>query len=109
MDEYKVKITSQANMQMLEIFSYIRDALKDPFAASRLLSEIEKSILSLRNMPKRVSLAGEEPWHSYGIHKMPVKNFIVYFWVNDEQKEVHVTAVIYGKRDQLEQLRQMDI
>lgn len=51
----------------------------------------------------------EEPWRGYGVHKMPVKNFLVYFWVNEELKEVHITAVIYGRRDQFEQLKQMDI
>ena len=109
MDAYKVKITPQASAQMLEIFSYIRGALKEPVAAERLLDELQKSILSLDTMPRRVALVDEEPWRSYGIHKMPVKNFLVYFWVNEEQKEVHITAVIYGRRDQLEQLKQMDM
>ena len=109
MDEYKVKITPQASAQMLEIFSYISDTLKEPVAAERLFDELQKSILSLDTMPKRVALVDEEPWQSYGIHKMPVKNFLVYFWVNDEQKEVHITAVIYGRRDQLEQLKQLDM
>ena len=109
MDEYKVKITPQASAQMLEIFSYISDTLKEPVAAERLLDELQKSIFSLDTMPKRVALTDEEPWHSYGIHKMPVKNFLVYFWVNDELKEVHITAVIYGRRNQLEQLKQMDM
>lgn len=56
-------------------------------------------------MPKRVALISEEPWHSHGIHKMPVKNFNIYFTVNDKLKEVIIIAVIYGKRDQLEQLK----
>ena len=109
MDEYKVKITPQASAQMLEIFSYISDTLKEQVIAERLLQDLQKSILSLNTMPKRVALVEEEPWRSYGIHKMPVKNFLVYFWINEEMKEVHITAVIYGKRDQLEQLKQMDI
>ena len=109
MDEYKVKITPQASAQMLEIFSYISGTLKEPVAAERLLNELQKSILSLDTMPKRVALVDEEPWRSYGVHKMSVKNFLVYFWVNEELKEVHITAIIYGRRDQLEQLKQMDI
>ena len=32
---------------------------------------------------------------------MPVKNHLVYYWVNEEAKRVYVTAVIYGRRDQL--------
>lgn len=109
MDEYKVKITPQASTQMLELFSYISNTLKEPVAAERLLDELQKSILSLDTMPKRVALVDEQPWLSYGVHKMPVKNFLVYFWVNEELKEVHITAVIYGRRDQLEQLKLMDI
>ncbi len=109
MGEYKVKITPQASTQMLEIFSYISDTLKEPIAAEGLLDELQKSILSLNTMPKRAALTEEEPWRSYGIHKMSVKNFLVYFWVNEDSKEVHITAVIYGRRDQLTQLKQMDI
>ena len=109
MDEYKVKITPQAKEHMLEIFSYIGTTLKVPVAAERLLDELQRSILSLNIMPKRVPLVEDEPWRGYGIHKMPVKNFFVYFWVNDKQKEVHIIAVIYSRRDQLEQLRQLDI
>lgn len=109
MGEYEVKITPQASSQMLEIFNYISATLEAPIAAERLLDELQKSILSLDTMPKRVALVDEEPWRSYGVHKMPVKNFLIYFWVNDEQKEVHITAVIYGRQDQLQQLKQMDI
>ncbi|MBQ6872703.1 MAG: hypothetical protein IJO24_00170, partial [Clostridia bacterium] len=54
--------------------------------AEKLLDELQKSIFSLEAMPKRVALMDEEPWKSHGIHKMPVKNFIVYFWINDELK-----------------------
>lgn len=108
MDKYEVKITPQASAQMLEIFSYISGTLKEPVAAERLLQELQKSILSLDTMPKRVALVEEEPWRGYGVHKMPVKNFLVYFWINDELKEVHIIAVIYGRRDQLEQLGKID-
>ena len=61
--------------------------------------------MSLARMPKRVALTEEEPWRSYGVHKMAVKNFLVYFWIDDKRNEVHVIAVIYGRRDQLEALK----
>ena len=77
MDEYKVKITPQASAQMLEIFSYIKDTLKEPVIAEKLLDELQKSILSLNTMPKRIALTDEYPWRSYGVHKMSVKNFLV--------------------------------
>ncbi len=38
---------------------------------------------------------------------MPVKNFLVYYLVDEEKKAVWVTAVIYGRRDKISVLRDM--
>ena len=51
----------------------------------------------------------EEPWRSEGIRKIVVKNFLVYYWIDDKCNKVQVTAVIYSKRDQIEQLKNMDM
>ena len=107
MNNYKVKITEQAEVQLREILCYISNTLKEPDIAMSLFNEIQKNILSLDVMPKRIALIDEEPWRSYGIHRMTVKNFLVYFWVNEDLKEVHITAVIYGKRDQLKLLERI--
>lgn len=32
---------------------------------------------------------------------MPVRNFLVYFFIDEENKVVWITAVIYGRRDQI--------
>ena len=62
----------------------------------------------MSDMPKRHSLVDEEPWRSEGVRKIVVKNFLIYFWVDDENMRVQVTAVIYAKRNQLVQLAKMD-
>ena len=64
-------------------------------------------ISSFADMPKRMSLVDEEPWHTEGIRKAVVKNFLIYFWVDDANKKVQVVAVIYEKRDQLKQLKRI--
>ncbi len=106
---YIVKITAQAEEQLQAIVKYITSELKVPKAALGLLDQIESSILSLSQFPQRIALTEEEPWRSTGIHKMPVKNFLVYFWINEENREVQVTTIIYGRRDQIKQLSQMDM
>lgn len=107
MNEYTVKITPQANEQLHEIFSYISKTLCVPNTAMKLLDELKKAIFSLGVMPKRVALTEEEPWHSQGIHKLTVKNFLIYFWIDDEERNVHVVAVIYGRINQLEALKNL--
>ncbi len=38
---------------------------------------------------------------------MPVKNFLVYYLIDEKKKTVWVTAVIYGRRDQIAALLDM--
>lgn len=60
-------------------------------------------------MPSRYHLAEEEPWHTKGIRKMSVKNFLVYYLIDEEKKAVWATAVIYGRRDQITALLDMSL
>lgn len=105
---YNVKVTSQAEEQIQEIINYITHELKAPEAALLLLDALEDSFISLAHFPQRVPLVEEMPWHTKGIHRFPVKNFLVYFWIDENDMKVYITAVIYGKRDQLPQLSQLD-
>lgn len=105
--EYQVTLTPQAIEQIEQIFSYIKYTLQEPQTANRWTDFLQKEIAGLHFMPSRYPLTDEEPWHSNGIHKMPVKNFLVYYLVDEETKTVSVTAVIYGRRDQLAALADM--
>lgn len=106
---YTVKITSQAEEQIQEIIYYINHELKAPNAALHLLDTLENSFASLTHFPHRVALIDEEPWHTNGIHRLPVENFLIYFWIDEDNLKVQITAIIYAKRDQLHQLSQMDM
>lgn len=109
MDDYLVKLTTQAEKHLQKITQYITHELKVPEAALHLLDILENSFASLERFPQRVALTNEEPWRTNGIHCLPVKNFLVYFWINKETKTVQITAIIYAKRDQIRQLSQMDM
>ena len=109
MDQYEVKITRPAQRQLQEIFRYIAEHLQEKQTAVRMLDTLEKEILSLSTLPNRGALTEEEPWHSAGIRKMPVKNYLVYFWVNDEQKKVQITAIVYGRQNQRSVLQNMEM
>lgn len=108
-NEYEVKITRHALEQMRVIAHYISYDLMAPEVAEKLLDDLKSEIMKLAILPKRHSLIEEQPWKSEGVRKIAVKNFLVYYWVDDEHNTVQVTAVIYSRRDQIKQLQKMDM
>lgn len=108
-EKYTVKLTRQAEEQLREIVDYIRFTLQAPSTASKVLDTLAEEIYSLDQFPYRAPLTEEEPWHSQGVHRISVKNFLIYFWVDEAQKNVQVTGIIYGRRDQRHQLSNLDM
>lgn len=98
--KYKVIITPQAEKQLSEIRDYILFELRSPIAAKNTLSALKTAIESLEQMPKRIPFADEEKWREYGIHKISVKNFLIYFTVDENDSAVYAFAVVYARRDQ---------
>lgn len=108
-EKYTVKIAHSAEEQLREITDYIRFTLQAPDTAMKKLDILAEEIFSLNQFPNRVLLTDEEPWRSQGIRKLLVKNFLVYFWVDEEAKKVQVIGIVYARRDQRHQLSNLDM
>lgn len=98
-EKYIVKLTQQAEENLREIADYIRFTLQAPGTAAKMLDTLAEEIFSLDQFPYRAPLTKEEPWHSQGVHALTVKNFLVYFWVDEAAKKVQVMGIVYGRRD----------
>ena len=104
---YEVKLTEQAAHQIKGTVQYISKILLEPETARKWADTLQSEIEKLDFMPSRYPLTEEEPWRTKKIRKMTVKNFLVYYLVDEENKTVWVTAVIYGRRDRISALRDM--
>ena len=100
MEEYTVALTPQAEQQLRAIVHHIAHELLE-------LTALEQAMASLSLLPQRAPLVEEEPWHSQNIRKLLCRNFLIYFWPDPDSHRVQVLAVIYGRRDQLNQLRNL--
>ena len=107
MDEYKIKVTRQAKEHLAIVREYIATELKESIIAKRILELLKSEMMSLQTMPYRVKLIGEQPWCELGFRRIRVKNYYVYFCVDESRKEVQILAVIYVRRDQAKQLEQL--
>lgn len=103
-DQYRLIILPEAQNDIRGIILYIARELMAPQAALNLQTEFQKEIKSLANMPKRIKTVDEQPWKDAGIRKTRVKNYYIYFIVDDEEMAVKVNAVIYVGMDQSRQM-----
>lgn len=108
-NRYKVKVTKYALAQMEEIRDYIADKLHAPQAAYHLILEMKNRMVSLESMPERNQLVTSKKWRVQGIRKIIVNNFIMYYWIDEENQNVYITAVVYEKRNQKRELGKMEL
>jgi toxin ParE1/3/4 len=94
---------------MADIVKYIAHVLNAPDTARKWLANMKTEINSLSQMPERIKLTSEEPWHSKGIHKMNVRNYFVYFRIDKENSDVWVVAVVYSGMNQANQLDMLNL
>ena len=102
--QYKLIILPEAQKDIREIVIYIARELAAPQAALNLQAEFEKGINTLAERPKRIKTVNEQPWKDTGIRKIRVKNYYIYFLVDDDKMAVKINAVIYIGRDQTKQM-----
>ena len=99
MENYNVIIEVPAVSDIDGIFDYIANTLKEPGVAEHICDSIEAAIFSLRKLPMRHGIIGEEPFASKEIRKMPAKNYIVFYAVDKVLNEVHILRVMHSRRD----------
>lgn len=98
-ETYHVFYSPEAKADLKAVYSYIAFSLHAKIAAKAQTDRLRKEIRSLSFMPERYERVDWEPWHSQGIRKVPVDNYIVYYRTNGEDLSVEIVRIFYGGRD----------
>ena len=101
---FRVIVTPFAEASLQAYDDYLRLELLSDQAADDWIDIFEEETRSLSFMPGKYPLVQREPWHSEGIHYLPVKGRNIYFWINDELRKVYVTDVVDQRMDQNKRL-----
>jgi len=88
-----------ARQDMIEIVQYISRELRNPAAAGQLAEEMIAAGDSIQKYPYAgpAYIPIRPLKHEY--RKRLVKNYLMFYWVDEEKKQVTVARVIYAKRD----------
>jgi plasmid stabilization system protein ParE len=96
---YFVDITDAAENDILSTADHVANVLKAPVAANNLLDELEKIEQTLAATPYIYPKAPDDYLAEKGLRFVMVKNFILFYTVNDKEQKVYGIRFLYGRRD----------
>lgn len=99
MDRYRIDISEPAENDLRDIVRYISTQLTAPVTALKMMETIEEAIIDLADNPRKCPLIQDERLAVMGYRKLIVKNYIVFYTIDEASKVVDVQRVLYARRD----------
>ena len=96
---YQIEYLPIARRDMVEIVKYISQMLCNPSAAEKLADEMIQAAERLIKYPyiHPVYRTIKPLMHDY--RKLKVKNYVMFYYIDEVRKKVVVSRVIYSRRD----------
>ena len=96
---YRLEYLPLARQDMIDIVSYISNTLNNPQAADQLAVELIEAGASILQFPyaNPAYIPIRPLKHEY--RKLLVKNYIMFYWVNESEQLITIARVIYAKRN----------
>lgn len=96
---YKIEYLPIARDDMLDIMRYISRELNNPVAASRLATQLVNAAEDIRKFPYSAPAYTPIRALKHEYRKIPVQNFLIFYWVDEHKKLVTIARIIYAKRN----------
>lgn len=95
MSKYNVRILDEAKDDMKKIIIYIKNELKEPENANQHRKTFREEISKLKDTANIYNVINNEITGKSNIRKINVKNFMIFYRIIEDIKEVQVIAVYY--------------
>jgi len=96
---YKLTFLPIARQDMMDIVTYISHELFNPTAAGALAAEMVESAEWLCDFPYISSVHQTKKPLKHEYRKLLVSNYIIFYWVNENDKLITIARVIYARRN----------
>jgi len=90
MAKYRVDVSEPAENDLKDIVRYIASQLSAPISALQMMELLEEAMSRLSNMPQRCPLVADERLSQMGYRKLPIKNYVVFFSIDEKNKVVDI-------------------
>jgi plasmid stabilization system protein ParE len=96
---YHVEILPHAELDLAASLRYITVILCNPQAAKGLRDEYKRKKKLLSEMPYAFPLVRNEQLAQRGIRSVLVKNYLMFYTIDETKKKVSILRFLYGRRD----------
>ena len=96
---YKLKYLPIARQDLVDIINYISHNLKNPIAAEKLAVKVTKEINKLKTFPHINTIYTPVRPLNFEYRRLLVRNYIVFYYIDEKQKLIIIARVIYARRD----------
>lgn len=96
---YKIIYTQKALADLDAVASYIKLKLCNISASDRIIENFFGEGDSLVTFPTRYPLCHDEVLHMWEIRFVPVKNYLLFYIVREDEQKVYVLRFLYSKRN----------
>ena len=93
--KYRLRIAPKAAEDLDAIYGYIFNTLSATMAANDLFDHIEAT-MRLMVFPLSGSCVLEEPLRAKGYRKIVVDNYLIFYVVDEVEKQVLIMRVLFG-------------
>lgn len=101
MAKYKVDVSEPAENDFKDIARYITSQLSAPISALNMIELFEEALAGLSDMPQRHSFVSDERLAQMGYRKLLLKNYVVFYSIDEVNKVVDIERIMYSRRDWL--------
>ncbi len=96
MDNYSVKLLSNAYRNLDDIYAYIATQLHAEQSALNLIDKLEEAIIYLEVMTQRGARRRVGAYASKGYRQLFVKNFTIVYRIDEVKKHIIIVSVRYS-------------
>ncbi|MCL2185820.1 MAG: type II toxin-antitoxin system RelE/ParE family toxin [Treponema sp.] len=96
---FRLEFSDKVNNDIISVLKYISEVLEAPRAAEEHYNEIIETYNKLKENPFRRSFVQNKYLASKGVRSINVKNYILFYKINEEKNNVLLYRFLYNKRD----------
>ena len=95
-EKYEIELSGKAKEDLKKIVTYIKKNLNEPTIARKYAQLINERIRTLKYIPQRYMIIGDNEIKHLNIRRLLIKNYIAFYRIDESKRIVRIERILYG-------------